>query len=108
MNRTDWQRWFAWHPVRLLSEIDEHPGFSWVDTGNIAWLHYVERRYVNGRWQHRQEKGQMTEASRTFTSHRKPMSTKQKRKKRKVKKPPFLRPPDGWLWRLATGRDPNR
>jgi hypothetical protein len=37
------------------------------------------------------------------------MSAKQKRKKRKVKKPPpFLRPPDGWLWRLATGRDPNR
>jgi hypothetical protein len=45
----NWHRWFAWRPVPLLYEINECPGFSWVPSGHLAWMQYVERREQNGR-----------------------------------------------------------
>lgn len=42
--RNEWNRWFAWFPVRLFYEVNECPGFSYADSGNRAWLRYVERR----------------------------------------------------------------
>lgn len=40
----DWRPWFAWRPVKLLYEINESPGYSYVDSGNWAWLYWIERR----------------------------------------------------------------
>lgn len=48
-----WRRWFAWYPVRLSYEINESPGYSWVDSGNYAWLRWIEMRLDGGEWQYR-------------------------------------------------------
>jgi hypothetical protein len=41
---TEWRRWFAWHPVRLSSQVYECPGYSYWHDGSWTWLRWVERR----------------------------------------------------------------
>lgn len=40
---TEWHRWWAWHPVKISTEVDEGNGYSWSDAGWVCWR-WVERR----------------------------------------------------------------